>query len=276
MIKMCLGIPVIVTPEDGTFTPRFEDIARAVTSLTRAIIINSPNNPSGAIYPPELIEKIVDLCERKGIYMICDDIYQKLTFDRNVAVPAWHFTKKDVENSHIIVVNGVAKLYGMTGFRIGWVIGPRELVRVMTNVLAQTTSCVSPIAQAAAEGALNGLQSVVEALRLQIQNNRDIVLQELRTFNGVRLIPPGGTFYALLDLRAFSGNSVELSKFILKKALVVTVPGREFGMEGHIRISFAGSVKDLTEGIARIKWTLDQTSPNEIYIGDKKMIRDWL
>jgi aspartate aminotransferase len=276
MIKMCLGIPVIVTPEDGTFTPRFEDIARAVTSLTRAIIVNSPNNPSGAIYPPELIEKIVDLCERKGIYMICDDIYHKLTFDRNVAVPAWQFTKKDVENSHIIVVNGVAKLYGMTGFRVGWVIGPRELIRVMTNVLAQTTSCVSPIAQAAAEGALNGLQSVVEALRLQIQNNRDIVLQELRTFNGVRLIPPGGTFYALLDLRAFSGNSVELSKFILKKALVVTVPGREFGMEGHIRISFAGSVKDLTEGIARIKWTLDLTSPNEIYIGDKKMIRDWL
>jgi len=117
---------------------------------------------------------------------------------------------------------------------------------------------------------------VVEALRLQIQNNRDIVLQELRTFNGVRLIPPGGTFYALLDLRAFNGNSVELSKFILKKALVVTVPGKEFGMEGHIRISFAGSVKDLTEGIARIKWTLDPTSPNEIYIGDKKMIRDWL
>jgi len=111
---------------------------------------------------------------------------------------------------------------------------------------------------------------------LQIQNNRDIVLQELRTFNGVRLIPPGGTFYALLDLRAFNGNSVELSKFILKKALVVTVPGKEFGMEGHLRISFAGSVKDLTEGIARIKWTLDQTSPNEIYIGDKKMIRDWL
>jgi aspartate aminotransferase len=276
MIKMCLGVPVIVTPEDGTFTPRFEDIERAVTSLTRAIIVNSPNNPSGAIYPPELIEKIADMCERKGIYMICDDIYHKLTFDHNVAVPAWHFTKRDVENSHIIVVNGVAKLYGMTGFRVGWVIGPRDLIRVMSNVLAQTTSCVSPIAQAAAEGALNGLQSVVEALRLQIQNNRDIVLQELRTFNGVRLIPPGGTFYALLDLRAFNGNSVELSKFILKKALVVTVPGKEFGMEGHLRISFAGSVKDLTEGIARIKWTLDQTSPNEIYIGDKKMIRDWL
>jgi aspartate aminotransferase len=276
MVKMCLGIPVVVTPEDGTFTPRFEDIERAVTSSTRAIIVNSPNNPSGAIYPAELIGKIVEMCERKGIFMICDDIYHKLTFDRNVAPPAYSFTKMDVENSHIIAVNGVAKLYGMTGFRIGWVVAPRELIRVMTNVLAQTTSCVSPIAQAAAEGALNGLQSIVEALRLQIQNNRDVVLQEMKTFTGARLIEPKGTFYALPDLRAFNGNSVEVSKFLLKKAMVVTVPGKEFGMEGHIRLSFAGSVKDITEGIARIKWALDPTSPNEIYIGDKKMIRDWM
>ncbi len=276
MIKMCLGVPVVVTPEDGTFTPRFEDIERAITSSTRAIVVNSPNNPSGAIYPPELIEKIVELCERKGIFMICDDIYHKLVFDRNVAVPAYSFTKKEVDNSHVIVVNGVAKIYGMTGFRIGWVIAPRDLIKVMTNVLAQTTSCVSPIAQAAAEGALNGLQSVVEALRLQIQNNHEVVLQEIRTFNGARLIEPKGTFYALLDLRAFNTNSVELSKFLLKKALVVTVPGKEFGMEGHIRISFAGSIKDITEGIARIKWALDATSPNEIYIGDRKMIRDWM
>jgi aspartate aminotransferase len=276
IIKMCMGRPVIVTPEDGTFTPRFEDIEKAVTSFTRAIIINTPNNPSGVIYPPELIEKLVELCERKGIYLVCDDIYHKLTFDRNVSVPAYHFTKREVEDSHIIVVNGVAKLYGMTGFRVGWVVGPRDLVRVMTNVTAQTTSGVSPVSQAAAEGALNGLQSVVEALRLQIQNNRDVVLQEFKTFNGARLIEPQGTFYALPDLRAFNSNSVEVAKFLLKKAMVVTVPGKEFGMEGHIRISFSGTVKEVTEGIARIKWALDPTSPNEIYIGDKKMIRDWM
>jgi len=276
IIKMCLGKPVIVTPEDGTFTPRFEDIEKAVTSYTRAIIVNSPNNPSGVIYPPELIEKLVDLCESKGIYLICDDIYHKLTFDGNVAPPAYHFTNKDVEDSHVIVVNGVAKLYGMTGFRIGWTVAPKQLVRVMTNVTAQTTSGVSPVSQAAAEGALTGLQSVVEALRLQIQNNRDVLLQEFRTFNGVRLIEPQGTFYALPDIRAFKNSSVEVSSFLLKKAMVVTVPGKEFGMEGHIRLSFSGAVKDITEGVARIKWALDPTSPNEIYIGDKKMIRDWM
>ena len=275
IIKMCMGRPVIVTPEDGTFTPRFEEIEKAVTSFTRAIIVNSPNNPSGVIYPPELIEKLVEFCERKGIFLICDDIYHKLTFDRNISVPAYRYTKHDVESSHVIVVNGVAKLYGMTGFRVGWVVAPRELVRVMTNVTAQMTSGVSPVSQAAAEGALNGLQSVVEALRLQIQNNRDVLLQEFKTFNGARLIEPQGTFYALPDLRAFNSNSVEVSRFLLKKAMVVTVPGKEFGMEGHIRLSFSGTVKDVTEGLDRIKWVLDPTSPNEIYIGDKRMIRDW-
>ncbi len=276
MVKMCSGRPIIVTPEDGTFTPRFEEIERAATSYTRAIIVNSPNNPSGVIYPPELISKLVDWCERRGYYMICDDIYHKLTFDGKQAVPATRYAPKDLEDSHVIIVNGVAKIYGMTGFRVGWVVGPKALVRVMTNVTAQTTSGVSPVSQVAAEGALNGLQSVVEALRLQIQNNRDVLLQEMKSFNGARLIPPDGTFYALPDLRAFGSNSVEMSRFLLSKALVVTVPGKEFGMEGHIRLSFSGTVKDVTEGIERIKWALDPTSPNEIYIGDRKIIRDWL
>ncbi len=276
MIKMCMGVPVIVTPEDRTFTPRFEEIERAVTSSTRAIIVNSPNNPSGAIYPPELIEKIVQMCERKGIFMICDDIYHKLTFDNNKAVPAYRFTKNDIESSHVIVVNGVAKLYGMTGFRIGWVIAPRELVRVMTNVTVQITSGVSPVSQAAAEGALSGVQSAVEALRLHIQNNRDVLLQEMKSFNGVRLIEPQGTFYALPNIRAFNADSVAASKFLLQKARVVVVPGKEFGMEGHIRISIAGTIREVTEGIARIKWALDPTAPNEIYIGDKRIIRNWL
>ncbi len=276
MIKMCMGVPVIVTPKDGTFTPRIEEIESVVTSSTRAIIVNSPNNPSGVIYPSELIEKIVNLCEQKNIFMICDDIYHKLTFDNNKAIPAYRFMKHDIESSNIIVVNGVAKLYGMTGFRVGWVVAPRELVRVMTNVTVQITSGVSPISQAAAEGALTGVQSMVEALRLHIQNNRDVLLQELKSFNGIRLIEPQGTFYALPNICAFSQNSVEVSKLLLQKARVVVVPGKEFGMEGHIRISYAGSVNDVTEGLDRIKWALDPTSPNEIYIGDKRMVRDWL
>jgi aspartate aminotransferase len=281
MIRMVGGKPVIVTPEDGSFVPSFTEIERVVGSYTKAIIVNSPNNPSGAIYPQELIEKIVDLCESKDIYMICDDIYHKLVFDGKVAIPAYRFSTKDVENSKIIAVNGVAKLYGMTGFRIGWVVAQKKLVEVLTNIQSQTTTCVSPVMQAAAEGALTGIQSNVEALRLTMQNNRDILMQELHTFTGVHCFKPEGTFYGLPDFHAYcmSGmykNSVELSKFLLKKALVVTVPGKEFGIEGHLRISYAGTVKDLTEGIERMKWALDPNAPSDIYIGDRKLTRDWM
>jgi aspartate aminotransferase len=281
MIRMIGAVPVIVTPEDGSFLPSFDEIERVTGSFSKAIIINSPNNPSGIIYPEELISKIVDLCERKGIYLICDDIYHKLVFDRKVAVPACKYTKIDIENSKIILVNGVAKLYGMTGFRVGWAIAPKKLVEIMTNVQSQTTTCVSPVMQAAAEGALTGMQSMVEALRLTIQNNRDILMQELRSFTDVYCVKPMGTFYALPEFKSYcrssvAKNSIELCRFLLKKALVVTVPGKEFGMEGHLRLSYAGSVKEITEGVERIKWALDPNAPSEIYIGDRKHVREWL
>ena len=276
MVKMVRGVPVIVTPEDGSFHPRMSEIDRAVGSNTKAIIVNTPNNPSGMVFREEFIAQIVDFCERKKIYLIMDDIYHQLVFDGNRAAPAYQFTNRDLEDSRVIVVNGIAKLYGMTGFRIGWSVAPRKLVEVMTNVQAQTTSCSSPVMQAGAEGALLGLQSVVEGLRLSIQNNRDVIMRELSSFTGVKTHKPEGTFYCLPDFRAYNQNSVELSRFLLKRALVVTVPGREFGMEGHLRLSFSGTVKDVTEGIARIKWALDPNSPNDIYIGDRKLIRDWL
>ena len=276
IVKMVQAVPVIVTPEDGSFVPRFEEIERAASSSTKALILNSPNNPSGAVFPEELVAKIVGFCERKGIWLITDDIYHKLVFDGKVAPPAWRYTEKDVESTKVLVVNGVSKLYGMTGFRIGWVCANRELVRIMTNVQAQTTSCVPTPSQAAAEGALTGLQSYVESLRLTIQNNRDVLMQEMRSFQGVTLRKPEGTFYALPDFRAYRMSSDELSNLLLRKAMVVTVPGREFGMEGHLRLSFAGSVKDITEGIARMKWAIDPESPNEIWIGERKLVRDWL
>jgi len=156
------------------------------------------------------------------------------------------------------------------------VIANRKLVEVMTNVQSQMTSNPPVITQAAAEGALTGVQSVVESLRLTIENNRNVMMGEIESFNGVRIRKPEGTFYCLPDFRAYSEDSLELSKLLLEKALVVTVPGKEFGMEGYLRLSYAGTVKDITEGVARMKWALDPNSPNEIYIGDRKMIRDWL
>jgi aspartate aminotransferase len=276
MIKMVYGVPVIVTPEDGGFYPRMKDIEQAISSYTKAIIVNSPNNPSGVMYPEGFIAEIVEYCERKGIYLIMDDIYHKLVFDGKSSTPAYRFTKKDIESTKVITINGISKLYGMTGFRIGWVVANKQIVEIMTNVQAQTTSCTSLILQAAAEGALTGLQSVVETLRLTLENNRNVMMQELKSFEGVRITKPDGTYYCLPDFRAYNKSSVDLCHFLLKKALVVTVPGKEFGMEGYLRLSYATTIKDIKTGVERIKWALDPNSPNEIYIGDRKLVRDWL
>ncbi len=276
MVKMVRGIPVIVTPEDGGFYPRLADIERAVSSSTKAIVVNSPNNPSGVMYTDEFLAEIVAFCEKKNIYLILDDIYHKLVFNKRKWTPAYKFATQDVDSGKLIVVNGIAKAYGMTGFRIGWCIANRQLVEVMTNIQSQITSCTALVSQAAAEGALNGLQSVVESLRMTIENNCEVMMTELNAFTGIKCTPPDGTFYCLPDFRAYTNNSVELANFLLKKARVVTVPGKEFGMEGHLRLSYAGTVKDVTEGIARIRWALDPNAPSDIYIGDRKLVRDWM
>jgi len=276
MVKMVQGVPVIVKPEDGGLHPRMKDIAQSVGSATKAIIVNSPNNPSGLVFSDEFLKELVEFCESKGIYLIVDDIYHKLVFDGRKPAPCYEFVEKEIEDSKIIVINGISKLYGMTGFRIGWAIAPQKLVKIMTNVQSQTTSCASVILQAAAEGALTGIQSVVESLRLTMENNRNIIMNELEAFNGVKVTKPGGTFYCFPDFSAYHKSSVELSELLLRRALTVTVPGVEFGMEGRLRLSYAGSANDITEGIARIKWALDPQSPSEIYIGNKKCVRDWL
>ena len=276
MVKMVYGVPVSVTPEDGSFYSRMEDIKEVVGSYTRAIIVNSPNNPSGVVYSKEFIAELVEFCESKGIWLISDDIYHKLIFDGISWPSPYEFTAKHVDDSRLITINGVSKLYGMTGFRVGWTIAPRKLVEVMINVQAQMTTTASVVLQAAAAAALSGVQTDVEALRQMLQNNRTIMLNELKAFSGVKCVPPNGTFYCLPDFRAYDSDSVKLANMILEKAMVVTVPGKEFGMEGHLRLSICGSVKDIRQGIERIKWVIDPESPNELFIGDKKYVRDWL
>ena len=275
MVKMVNGVPIIVTPANGGFYPKLSEIEKAITPSTRAIIVNSPNNPSGAIFPDELVRQIVDLCEKKNIYLLSDDIYHKLVFDGKKVAPVYNFTKKDIESTNIIVINGVSKTYGMTGFRIGWVVTNRKLVKTITNIQSQTTTCNSPICQVAAEAALTGDQSCVDELVATIQKNRDTVIQGLRSIPGVKVEKPEGAFYCFPNFSAINKDSMALADFLLKKALVVTVPGKEFGMEGHLRLSYAGAASEVADGIARIKWALDPNSPREIQIGTRKVTRDW-
>jgi aspartate aminotransferase len=145
----------------------------------------------------------------------------------------------------------------------------------MRNIQGHETSGPSALLQHAAVGALNGLQSSVDSLRLTLENNRNVLVSRLRSFAGVHLEEPGGTFYSFPDFSHYSKDSVKLARFLLDKVQVVTVPGAEFGREGHLRISFCGSIKEITEGIDRMKWALDPNAPNELWIGERKLVRDW-
>ncbi len=275
MARLVGAIPVPVLPEDGSFYPRLKDIEQRVGSYTKAVIINSPNNPTGAFYSEEFIADIVDFCEKKGIYLIMDDIYHRLVFNGRKPISAYNYTKKSVEESKLIIINGVSKQYAMTGFRIGWAVGNKKIIEAMANIQGHQTSGPSVLLQKAAVGALNGIQSSVENLRVTLENNRNILVSLLRSFNGVKVNVPDGTFYLLADFSAYEKDSQKLSSFLIDKVMVLTVPGKEFGLDGHLRISYCGAIKEMTEGIERIKWALDPNSPNELYIGDRKLVRDW-
>ncbi len=280
MVKMVGAIPVPVYAEDGTFYPRLQDIEERTTSYTKAVIINSPNNPSGAFYSEEFIADIVEFCERKGYYLIMDDIYHRLLFDGKKPINCYDYAKDHSENSKLIVINGVSKQYAMTGYRIGWAIANKKLIETMAILQGHQTSGPSVVLQKAAIGALTGNQSSVESLRRTLENNRNVMMQELNAFEGVYCPKPDGTFYCFADFNYYcklhNKNSTELAEFLLEKVRVAVVPGVDFGMEGYFRLSTCGSVKDITEGIERIKWALDPNSPNELYIGERKLTRDWL
>jgi len=275
MARLCGAVPVAITPEDGSFIPRMKDIDSNISSYTKAIIINNPNNPSGMIYPESFIKEIVEFTEKKGIYLIMDDIYHSLVFDGKKVANPYDYIKDFSDNSKLIVINGVSKAYAMTGFRIGWAIANKKLTKAMANIQGHQTSGPSILLQKAAIGAINGVQSGVESLRSTLENNRNVLIAQLTAFDGLRVSPPDGTFYTFVDFSKYDKNSSRLAKFILDKVRVLTMPGVEFGMEGYLRISFCGSIKDIIDGIERIKWALDPNSPNELYIGERKLVRDW-
>ena len=276
MIKLAGGVPVPVAAEDGSFTPTVEEITSVVGSYTKAIILNSPNNPCGVMYSKDFIREIVEFCEKKGLYLIMDDIYNRLVFDHKSAPICYDFAKEPIEESKLVVINGVSKMYAMTGFRIGWALANRHLTEAMATIQSQQTSGPSSPGQWAAVGALNGVQSSIESLRVTLENNRNVMVDRLRAFEGVKLHVPDGTFYCFPDFSAYMKDSQKLSQFLLDKVRVVTVPGKEFGFEGHLRLSYCGTMKDITEGLDRIKWALDPNSPNELFLGEHKLVREWV
>ena len=240
----------------------------------KAVIINSPNNPTGAMYSEEFISDIVQFCEKKDIWLIMDDIYQRLIFDGRKLINAYDYAKKKDESSKLIIINGVSKQYAMTGFRIGWAVGNKRVIEAMSSIQGHQTSGPSVLLQKAAVGALNGTQSSVESLRVKLENNRNVMVNLLNSIEGVKVTKPDGTFYCFADFSSYNKSSNALSEFLIDKVHVLTVPGAEFGMDGYLRLSFCGLEQDIKEGAQRIKWAVDPNSPKELYIGDRKLMKN--
>ncbi len=257
--------PVIVeTYEEDNFTIRPELLKEKITKKTKALILNSPSNPTGFIYDRKTLERIAEIALQHNIYIISDEIYEKLIYDGESHVSIASLGDEIKEKT--IVVNGLSKSHAMTGWRIGYAAGPVEIIKTMTKIQSQSTSNPTSIAQKAAVAALKGPQDSVEGMRKEFEKRRNYLVNELNNINGISCRMPKGAFYAFPNISKVLGkknngknieNSMELSIYLLEKALVALVPGSAFGAEGFIRISYATSMENLKKGIERIKEAVD-------------------
>ncbi|WP_353683975.1 pyridoxal phosphate-dependent aminotransferase [Thermodesulfovibrio sp. 3907-1M] len=254
--------PVIVeTREEYDFMLHPEVLKEKITSRTKAIILNSPSNPTGFIYTKKALEQIAEIALKHNLYIISDEIYEKLIYDgeKHISIAS---LSEEVKNK-TIVVNGLSKSHAMTGWRIGYAAGPQEIIKTMTTIQSQSTSNPTSIAQKAAVAALRGPQDCVEQMRLEFEKRRDYLVKELNSIPGVSCKMPKGAFYAFPNVEKILGknginSSMDLSIYLLEKALVAVVPGSAFGAEGYVRISYATSMENISKGINRIRKAVEE------------------
>ena len=261
MARLAGGVPVPVTPTPGRYKVAAEDLERAVTPRSKLIILNSPNNPSGMVYSRDEVASIVAVAKRHDLMILSDEIYEQLVYGG-----ARHTSPASLDEdarSRTIVVNGVSKTWAMTGWRIGYAAAPTEIAGAMERLQGQMTSNPASISQQAALAALTGDLAPAIAMRDQFAARRDLIAGRLKRLPGVRFTEPEGAFYAFPDFseaiaHAANGvnDSVALCDYLIDQAKVVCVPGAAFGMEGHIRISYANSEAEITEGLDRIEAAL--------------------
>jgi aspartate aminotransferase len=253
--------PVFVkTHEDDSFMLRPEALEDAITKKTKAVILNSPSNPTGLAYDRKALEAIAEVALRKGIYIVSDEIYEKLLYDGAEHVSVASFDKEIKQKT--IVVNGLSKSHSMTGWRIGYAAGPADVVKAMTKVQSQSTSNPTSIAQAAAVEALKGPQDFIQTMLTEFDKRRKYLVEELNAMPSVSCLMPTGAFYAFPNTSGLYGgklkNSSELAMYLLDEAKVALVPGDAFGDDDFIRISYATSIEDIKKAVERIKQALEK------------------
>jgi aspartate aminotransferase len=255
------GKPVFVETDESTaFKINPETLEKAITGNTRALILNSPSNPTGASYGKDELRALGEVCIRHDFVIITDDIYERLIYDDlsfcNIAtaVPAL--------KQRVIVVNGVSKTYAMTGWRIGYTAGPEDLICAMTKMQSQSTSNPSSIAQKAAVEALNGPQDAVARMVVEFEKRRTYIVDRLNAIPGVSCLTPNGAFYAFPNISQIFGkkhagtaisNSSDFAAYLLEQAKVAVVPGIAFGADNYVRLSYATGMETIRKGLDRIE-----------------------
>lgn len=261
IVALAGGIPVIIeTTEKEDFKIDPERLKRAITSKTKALIINSPSNPTGSAYDASELTKIAKIALDKGILIISDEIYEKFVYDNFTFTSIASVDKMVKEQT--IIINGVSKTYSMTGWRIGYAAGPKEIIRAITDLQSQSTSNPTSIAQKASVEALRGPQDSVRLMVEEFDKRRRFMVEKLNSIPGVTCFNPKGAFYCFPNLSNYYGSyyknkkitgSADITNYLLEEAKVAVVSGDAFGADNHIRISYAISMESICKGLDRIE-----------------------
>ena len=269
LVKLNDGIPVFVeTNEEDDFKINFKNLEKSITNKTKAIVVNSPNNPTGSIYSKKELMEIADFAKKYDLYIISDEMYEKLTYGDNKHISIASLNEDAFNRT--IVVNGLSKAYAMTGWRVGYAAGKKEIIKLMNNIQSHTTSNVNSIAQYASLEALTGQQEEMKIMQNEFDRRRKVMMKLLDDISDVSYIEPKGAFYILVNIEKIlkkfkiSGSS-EFCEKLLDRENVVAIPGIAFGEDNYIRLSYATSMDSIETGLNRISNFIKNLNISTIY-----------
>jgi aspartate aminotransferase len=261
IVKYAGGTPVFVntTPENG-FSVTAAAVEKAITPNTKLLIVNSPSNPTGGVVPPGEYERILAVCKKHNVWVMGDECYSHFTYDPH---KPYSIASAAGSRDHVIIIGSVSKTFAMTGWRIGYALGPEALIQALTKLQSQSTSNATSIAQYAALEAMRGTMETVPVMLAEYTRRRKRIVEGLRSIPGVTCEWPGGAFYAFPNISAHLSSApgrpalakscTEISKLLLEKAQVALVPGEAFGAPGYLRLSYATSIERIEEGLRRLE-----------------------
>jgi aspartate aminotransferase len=265
MVKLAESTPVLVpTDEANGFQLDIERIRAAVTDKTKAIILNTPNNPTGAVYSEEVLRELADLAVKHDFYIISDEIYEELVYDGNRHVSVASLSPEVKEK--VIVINGLSKAYAMTGWRMGYAAGSEKVIKAMVSLQGHMTSNANSITQKAAIAALSGSKDSIEFMKKQFDERRKYLVNRLRSMEGITCAEAKGAFYLMPNVSKLFGkkyrgkvlkDSFDVAEFLLQEAHIALVPGAAFQAHDNIRISYSNSLERIKEGMDRMEKALN-------------------